>query len=49
MNWLKHKTNAEEVLKLVKDMMEKAVILEIPLIADAAIEVLDDSDSLSLF
>ena len=31
------KTNAEEVLKLVKDMMEKAVILEIPLIADAAI------------
>jgi DNA polymerase-1 len=30
-------TNAEEILKLVKDMMEKAVILEIPLIADAAI------------
>ena len=31
------KTNAEEVLKLVKDMMENAVKLEIPLIADAAI------------
>ena len=30
-------TNAEEILKLVKDMMEKAVTLEIPLIADAAI------------
>ena len=31
------KTNAEEVLKLVKDMMENAVKLDIPLIADAAI------------
>ena len=31
------KTNAEEVLKLVKDKMENAVKLDIPLIADAAI------------
>ena len=31
------KTNAEEILNLMKDMMEKAVKLDIPLIADAAI------------
>ena len=31
------KTNAKEILNLMKDMMEKAVKLDIPLIADAAI------------
>jgi DNA polymerase-1 len=31
------KANAEEILNLMKDMMEKAVKLDIPLIADAAI------------
>ena len=31
------KTDAEEILNLMKDMMEKAVRLDIPLIADAAI------------
>ena len=31
------KGNAEEILNLIKDMMEKAVKLDIPLIADAAI------------
>ena len=31
------KTNAEEILDLMKDMMENAVKLDIPLIADAAI------------
>ena len=31
------KTNAEEILNLMKDMMEKAVKLDIPLITDAAI------------
>jgi DNA polymerase-1 len=31
------KGNAEEILNLMKDMMEKAVKLDIPLIADAAI------------
>ena len=31
------KTDAEEILNLMKDMMEKAVKLDIPLIADAAI------------
>ena len=31
------KANAEETLNLMKDMMEKAVKLDIPLIADAAI------------
>ena len=31
------KTNAEEILDSMKDMMEKAVKLDIPLIADAAI------------
>jgi DNA polymerase-1 len=31
------KVNAEEILNLMKDMMEKAVKLDIPLIADAAI------------
>jgi DNA polymerase-1 len=31
------KTNAEEILDLMKNMMENAVKLDIPLIADAAI------------
>ena len=31
------KADAEEILNLMKDMMEKAVKLDIPLIADAAI------------
>jgi DNA polymerase-1 len=31
------KNNAEEVLTIMKDMMEKAVKLDIPLIAEAAI------------
>ncbi len=31
------KANAEEILNLMKDMMEKAVKLDIPLVADAAI------------
>ena len=31
------KANAEEILNLMKDMMEKAVKLDIPLIADAAV------------
>ena len=31
------KANADEILNLMKDMMEKAVKLDIPLIADAAI------------
>ena len=31
------KANAEEILNLMKNMMEKAVKLDIPLIADAAI------------
>ena len=31
------KANAEETLNLMKDMMEKAVKLDIPLIADATI------------
>ena len=31
------KANAKEILNIMKDMMEKAVKLDIPLIADAAI------------
>jgi DNA polymerase-1 len=31
------KINAQEILNLMKNMMEKAVNLDIPLIADAAI------------